>query len=128
MKAWERELQKPINRRDSREVLNVPWLFEDGSDPDRIPDTEMEALMEAPPNEPIRQNKQAIARSQERASTLLETALSDEERAVIEATVLAGHSIRTAAKILNMSPSMVARLKASALARLRALMEVDDEV
>ena len=126
MKAWERELAKPINRRDSREVLNVPWLFEDRSDPDRVPDTELEALMEAAPNEPIRQDKATIHRSQERAAELLETALSGEEQAVIEATVMAGHSIRTAAKILGMSPSMVARLKASALARLKALMEADD--
>lgn len=123
MKAWERELEKPINRRDSREVLGVPWLLE--SDPDHIPDNEMQAIMEAAPNEPIRTDKQTISRSQERAATLLETSLSPEERAVIEATVMAGHSIRTAAKILGWSPSMVARLKTQGLDRLRKLMEDD---
>lgn len=120
MKAWERELEKPINRRDSREVLGVPWLLE--TDPDYVPDSELQAIMEAAPNDPIRQDKQTIARSQERAAELLETALSDEERAVIEATVMAGHSIRTAAKILGWSPSMVARLKTQGLDRLRKLM------
>jgi len=126
MKAWEWALKETEDRRDTREVLSVPWLLESGPDPDHIPETEIEAIMEAAPNEPIRQDRTTIHRSQERAADLLETELSDEERAVIDATVIAGHSVRTAARILGMSPSMVQRLKTSALTRLRALMEVED--
>jgi len=126
MKAWEWALKETEYRRDTREVLSVPWLLESGPDPDHIPETEIEAIMEAAPNEPIRQDRTTIHRSQERAADLLETELSDEERAVIDATVIAGHSVRTAARILGMSPSMVQRLKTSALTRLRALMEVED--
>ena len=103
------------------EVLQ-PWVVESTSDPHSLPDNHYAALLEAPPGVDPRQDKATMAASMERVLDLLESVLDDDERAVIETTVIAGHSIRKAATILDWPPSTVHRIKQSALRRLKVFL------
>lgn len=106
-------------------VAGRDWLLEHPS----VPETELQALMEAEPNQTLALSKDVMGAAEDAVVASLDlSALSEEELAVVEVTVFAGHSVRNAARILGWHKSTVHRLKQSALAVLRQRMENDEEV
>ena len=109
--SWEDIVDKPLPRA-ALEVPTPPWLLELGP---AMPETEIQALMETAPNEVPAVSKEQLRSTVDRIEYIVEHVLSDEERAVIEVTVYAGHSIRKAATILGWPKLTVHRLKESAV-------------
>lgn len=119
--TWEELVDKPF----PRTPLETPvpnWLLENDH---RLPETELQALMETEPNGVPQTSKQQLAESIQRVEQIVENDLSEEERAVIEVTVFAGHSIRKAAEILGWPRSTVQRLKVSAIRIIEREMRDD---
>lgn len=116
---WEDVLKERYTT-PQNEIL-MPWVMEE-QNPDTLPENEYQALMETEPHMEPQIDKAAMAASMETVLDLLETALPDDEREVIETTVIAGHSIRRAADILGRSKSDVLRLKQSGLRRLELFL------
>lgn len=109
--TWQEIVDKPLPRA-ALEVPVQPWLLELNP---AMPETELQALMETEPNGVPATSKEELRSTVERIEQIVENDLSDEERAVIEVTVYAGHSIRKAASILGWPKSTVHRLKESAI-------------
>jgi DNA-directed RNA polymerase specialized sigma24 family protein len=120
--TWE-ELVAKADPRFVNEIPHSwrPWVFEQNQR--AIPETELQALMETAPGEiPAETHEQQTTLSNQ-IEHIVQHDLSEEEKAVIETTIIAGHSIRMAAKILGWPSSTVHRLKMSALNRIREKME-----
>jgi RNA polymerase sigma factor (sigma-70 family) len=123
--SWEELADKPLPRYDN-EIPAATWLLEQFADRP-VPETELQAIMETRPGEPVPTSKQETRNTNERLADIVENDLSEDERSVIEVTVFAGHSIRNAAKILGLPKTTVHRLKISALARIEKLLEMGDD-
>ena len=121
---WEDIVDKPFPRFPMEEpVVGREWLLEHN----RPPENELQALMEAEPNhEPITPSTQPVDRDAAARMGALLDALTPEELAVIETTVIAGHSIRKAAEILGWHKSTVHRLKQSALLVMQRLEGMEE--
>lgn len=115
--TWEDVVERPMPRYVMEEpVVGRTWLLEAETPWDsNRPDTDLQALMEAAPNEPLRESREAQSRRAESLDWIIREVLTEDERAVIEVTVFAGHSIRKASEILGWPRSTVHRLKKSAL-------------
>ena len=98
------------------EIPSQPWKLERPS----TPTNDMQALMEAAPGE--EPNWPHGNPALEILERIVDEHLTEEERAVIEVIVYAGHSIRTAADILPWPKSTVHRLYQSALLIIRREM------
>jgi len=123
--TWEELVAQP----DKRFVYEIPlvgryWLLENAEPPQ--PETDLQALMEAAPHEPPRTSKEAQTSLNDLVADIVAKELSPEERSVIEITVYAGHSIRTAAKMLGWPKSTVHRLRSSALERIKHIIETTE--
>lgn len=119
-KTWQDVLKERYTT-PQNEVLQ-PWVFETQNNPAVLPETDMQAMQQCGPHVEPASSKQNHRESMDRVQVLLETVLDDDERAVIEATVIAGHSIRRASDILGWPSSTVHRLKQSALSRLEKFL------
>ena len=115
--SWEEIHGKPLPRYSLEEpIVGRTWLLESGGIWERQqPKSDIQALMEAGPNEPeLLQEPQSNALA-DRLDRIVSYVLTEEERAVIEVTVYAGHSIRKASEILGWPKSTIGRLKKSAI-------------
>ena len=122
MPEWEEITEAPFPRHDLEiPVVGRTWLLEET----RRPQSELQALMETEPNHPPDWSDPTP--EGERVAWLMLNELNEDERAVLEVTVIAGHSIRKAADILGLPKSSVHRIKVSALARIKALLETETE-
>lgn len=116
---WEDVYNEPLPRTIEDPITGKDWLLEDPYN--RVepwqPDTELQAMMETEPGGHQQTSKEELANTSSWYDDILNAmdALTEEERAVIEVTVIAGHSIRKAAEILGMPKSTVYRIKKSAL-------------
>ena len=115
--SWEEIHNKPLPRYSLEEpIVGRIWLLETGGIWERQqPKSDIQALMEAGPNEPELLSEPQSTDVADRLDRIVASALTDDERAVIEVTVFAGHSIRKASEILGWPKSTVGRLKKSAL-------------
>lgn len=117
--AWEEVYDQP----DPRKVNEVPspgWVFT--SRQAGTPETELQALMETAPGHEPHVSTEAKHAQADGLEILLEY-LDENERAVIEATIIAGHSIRKAGQLLGLPSTTVHRIQQSALNRLRTFLE-----
>ena len=102
-------------------VAGRTWVLENK---DKIPENETAALMEAAPNEPIRESWEQIQARHEAVverieQIMLDRNFTDEERAVFEICVLAGHSVRIAEELIGIPKSTIHRIKTSILQILK---------
>lgn len=118
---WEDLADKPMPRFDKEQPMDpTTWYFHNlMSKTSAMPDTEMEALMQTAPGDHIPASKDQLQTVVQEVYDIVENKLTEEEQAVIEVTVIAGHSIRDAAKILGWPKTTVHRLKRSALEIVR---------
>lgn len=132
--SWEEIHEQPLPRYALEESLvGRLWLLDVNEPlyPQSEPESELQALMEAEPHaEPrVPQGLQldAVDGLSDRIDRIVETSLSEEERAVVEVTVFAGHSVRKASEILGWPKSTIHRLKLSALRVIeRELRDVEE--
>lgn len=121
--SWEELVDKPMPRFDLEiPVAGRTWMLEH----DEQPETFLQALMETPPGGTQRESKEEQRHHIHHIYYVVENELSDEERAVLECTVIAGHSIRDAAKLLGWPKSTVHRIKQSALERMKRILEGEE--
>ena len=123
--TWQDVLDEP----DKKYANEIPlagrdWML-DGKDVHQPePETDLQALMEAPPHTEPRTS----AEHQREVNQLVED-LVDElepyERAIIEYTVYAGHSIRMCGRMLGIPKSTVHRMKQAALEKIRLGIEAE---
>ena len=125
---WREVYEKPLPRYALEEpIVGRMWLLETGGIWERQqPKSDIQALMEAGPNEPELLQEPQSTDLADRVDRIVASVLTDEERAVIEVTVFAGHSIRKASEILGWPRSTVGRLKKSALQIIER--ELRDEI
>ena len=117
---WKKEMEKPFPRYD-RERLTADWFFEHTHQTQK-PVGELEALMMTAPgqHDPILHDKCVDDPYRQLDETLgVKMELSDDERRVLDATVISGLSFREAAAVLGMAPSTVHRIHTSAIKRMR---------
>ena len=128
---WEEWVDQPLPRYGKEiPIVGRNWLLE--VDDTATPETDYQALMEAEPYAEPRVSQDHLDRSNNRynlddpdllAAQLAD--LSEEEQAVIDCMIIAGHSVRKTAEILGWPKSTVHRIKTSALERLRHRMETE---
>jgi len=111
--TWQDIVEKPLPRTLEEPVAGRTWILENHLD--NQPETPFQALMEAAPHQESRISKQEVMSVETILSRIVDQHLTEEEKAVIETTLYAGHSIRTAAEILGIPKSVVHRLKNSAM-------------
>ena len=123
--TWQDVLDEP-ERRYTNEILLAGrnWLLDGNNVQQPLPETDIQALMEAAPFEEPRISKE----NQQNINHLVED-LVDEldvyERAIIEYTVYAGHSIRACGRMLGIPKSTVHRMKLAALEKIRLGIEAE---
>lgn len=118
--AWRREWEKPLPRAD-REKLTPDWFFEHTKQTQK-PTSELEALMMTAPGDhpPPMHDKCTDDPYRMLDETLgVKMELSEDERRVLDATVIAGLSFREAAETLNLPRQTVHRIHTSAIERMR---------
>lgn len=116
--TWEEVVERPLPRVTMEEpIVGRTWILENRNV--RQPETEIQALMETAPFQEPAVSKEELQNGMSALMDMMMSILTEEEKAVIETTVIAGHSIRNAAEILGMPKSVVHRLKQSALRTIR---------
>src|SRR5210317_809064 len=117
---WKKEVEAPIKRFDL-EIPAPDWVFTSQQDKVR-PTSELEALMMTAPGE---HEAMLSDRCNDDPYTQLENTLgtdlglTDTEKEVLDATVIAGLSYREAARSLGISSSTVHRIHTSVVERIR---------
>lgn len=87
-----------------------------------LPETDIQALMEAEPNQEPKTSKEHLLQEMDWILEAIEQ-LDETEQAVAECTLIAGHSVRTAAEILGMRKSTVADYKKRVQEKLTEMLE-----
>lgn len=130
---WEEWVDQPLPRNVNEiPIVGRYWLLEN---PDgNRPESELQALMETEPYgtpKLLVNHDDGLTDRDDPGHSDSETdllgghwdALSEQEQAVLDCMIVAGHSVRKTAEILGMPKSTVHRIKDSALNILRKRME-----